>query len=352
MNLKEILSSRSVSSKDKALFSRSLAATIEAGVPLLKAFTIVAQETNNYYLQRVSLDIVERLEQGEKLSTALAKTPKIFDEVYIYSISAAEASGKLEEVLKDLADRQEKEYEFESALKSAVAYPVFVLCALIVVTIFLTALVMPKVQVIMLNANIAVPAVTKLLLNVSSFVGNYYYILIVAILGLVLWFRMFFHTSSGKMFLSRLVISLPIIRDMYINVYMARFAKTFQMLLGSGVPYLKTIALVAKVMDNLVIQRILAKVIEQVERGVPMSVPLSQSHVFPPLVCQMIAVGEQTGKLEDVMGSLAELFENQSERNINLITSLLEPILLVVVAIAIGLVIFAVVIPIYQATGS
>jgi type II secretory pathway component PulF len=351
MGLKELITIRRVSSKDKALFSRSLAATIEAGVPLLKAFTIMSNQTDNLLLKEVSIGIVERLEQGEKLSTALARYGKVFDEVYIYSVAAAEAGGKLEEVLKDLADRQEKELQFESALKSAIAYPSFVLVALIITTIFLIALVMPKVQDLIALTNSEVPAATKLLLKISSVIGKYYYVVILAIIALILWFRMFLNTYSGKLFSSRLVISMPIIRDMYINVYMARFAKTFQMLLNSGVPYLKTIELVSRVMDNLIIQKILGKVIEQVERGVPMSVPLAQSNVFPPLVSQMIAVGEQTGKLEDVMKSLNELYENQSDRNINLITSLLEPILLLVVAMAIGLVIFAVIIPIYQSGG-
>jgi type II secretory pathway component PulF len=351
MGLKDIIKIRRVNSKDKALFSRSLAATIEAGVPLLKALSIVANQTDNTLLKEVSLGIVDRLEQGEKLSAALSRYPKIFDEVYVYSVAAAEASGKLEEILKDLADRQEKELQFESALKSAIAYPSFVIVALIIITIFLVALVMPKVQEIIVLSNTSVPSITKLLLKTSSFIGKYYYVVILAIVGLILWFRMFLNTYSGKMFSSRLVLSLPVIRDMYINVYMARFAKTFQMLLGSGVPYLKTIELVSRVIDNLVIKRILEKVMEQVERGVPMSVPLAQSHVFPPLVSQMIAVGEQTGKLEEVMKSLNELFENQSDRNISMITSLLEPILLLVIAIAIGLVIFAVILPIYQSGG-
>lgn len=350
MDLVQTLKSRSISSKDKALFSRSLAATIEAGVPLLKAFSILASETNNASLRKVSLLIAERLEQGEKLSTALSRFPKIFDNVYVYSISAAEASGKLEEVLKDLSYRQEKEYELESAIKSAVAYPAFVLATLIVTTILLVALVMPKVQDIIQQANLSVPYATKVLLDISSFTSKYYYIIFIAIIGLILWFRMFFATDSGKSFSSRLQLSLPIIRNMYINVYMARFAKTFQMLLSAGVPYLKAIELVQSVMDNLVIKKILGRVIEQVERGVPMSVPLSESQVFPPLVYQMIAVGEQTGKLEDVMRSISELFEIESDRNINLVTSLLEPILLVIVAIAIALVIFAIILPIYQAT--
>lgn len=350
MDIVEILKSRPVSSKDKALFSRSLAMTIEAGVPLLKAFSIVAQQSSNIKLQRVALLIVERLEQGEKLSTSLSRFPKIFDNVYVYSISAAEASGKLEEVLKDLSSRQEREYQFESALKSAIAYPAFVLATLVITTILLVALVMPKVQDIIGQANLSVPAATRILLDVSSFTAKYYYILIIAIIGFVLWLRMFFSTGSGRSFSSRLELSLPIIRNMYINVYMARFAKTFQMLLGAGVPYLKSIELVQSVMDNTVIQRILGRVIEQVERGVPMSVPLAQSQVFPSIVSQMIAVGEQTGKLEDVMKSISELYELESDRNINLVSSLLEPILLVVVALAIGLVIFAIVIPIYQAT--
>jgi len=350
MDLIDYLKARRINTKDKALFSRSLSATIAAGVPLLKAFNIVASETDNVNLKKICLNVVEKLEQGEKLSNALSRYPRVFDSVYVYSIFAAETSGKLEEVLKDLAARQEKEYEFESALKSAVAYPLFVLATLVVVTILLVALVMPKVQEIIQEANITTPYATSILLSVSYFISRYFYVIIVAVFGTVVWFRMIFSSGSGKVFLSRLELSLPIVRNMYINVYMARFAKTFQMLLASGVPYLRTIELVQSVIDNTVIKKILARVIEQVERGVPMSVPLAQSQVFPQIVSQMVAVGEQTGKLEDVMKSISDLYEVESDRNVALVNSLLEPILLVVVALVIALVIFAIILPIYQAT--
>ncbi len=345
-----IFNFRRVSSRDKTLFTRSLSATIEAGLPILKAVTIVTQETTNNYLKEIGKSVQESLERGQKLSTALSSFPDVFDEVYISSISAAEASGRMEEILKDLAERQENEFRIETALKGAVAYPLFVLGSMVIVTLFLMATVIPKVKEIIVQSNLQVPASTGLLLNSSVFIAKYWYIILLAILGLVFWFRMFAKTDIGKMFVSRLTLSLPIIRTMYINVYMARFAKTSLTLSTAGVPLLRSINLISKVINNQVIARVLQKAHQDVERGLPMSEPLSKSYAFPQLVSQMIAVGEQTGKLDEVYLSLSELYESESERNIQMITSLLEPMLLLLIGLGVALIVFSIVIPIYQAT--
>jgi type II secretory pathway component PulF len=350
MTIKSLFNIRRVSSRDKTLFTQSLSATVGAGLPILKAVTLVSQETTNSYLKEIGQTVQESLERGEKLSTALAKFTDVFDEVYIASIAAAEASGRMDEILQDLADRQENEYKIESALRSAVAYPIFVLFSMIIVTLFLMAIVVPKVKEIIQESQLAVPASTKFLLNSSVFVAHYWYIILIAILGLILWLKIFSKTDFGKMFVSRLVLSAPIIRTMYINVYMTRFTKTSLTLSTAGVPLLKSLGLIAKVINNQVISRVLNKAYEDVSRGLPMSVPLSQSYAFPQLVSQMIAVGEQTGKLDDVYQSLADLYEQESEKNISMITSLLEPILLLIVGIGVGLIVFSIVIPIYQAT--
>ena len=350
MSTKLTFNFRRVSSKDKTLFTRSLSAAIEAGLPILKAIGIVTRETTNSYLKEIGDVVQDSLERGEKLSTGLSKYPDVFDEVYIASIAAAEASGRMDEILKDLAERQENDYKIESALKGAVAYPLFVLFTMIIVTLFLMAVVIPRVKDIITESHLSVPASTNLLLNTSVFIAHYWYVIILAILGLGLWLKMFTKTDFGKTFFSRLVLSLPVIRTMYINVYMTRFTKTSLTLSTAGVPLLRSIGLVAKVIDNQVISNVLNKAYEDVERGLPMSVPLSQSYAFPQLVSQMIAVGEQTGKLDEVYRSLGDLYEQESQKNIEMISSLLEPILLLIVGIGVGLVVFSIIIPIYQAT--
>lgn len=341
---------RKVTTRDKTLFTRSIAATIEAGLPILKAVTIVSQETTNKNLREIGLVLQNSLERGQKFSTALSAFPDVFDEVYVSSIAAAEASGRMEEILKDLAERQEDEFKVESAIKGALAYPIFVLLSILIVTLFLMAAVIPQIKEIITSSHLEVPLATTILLNSSAFVAKYWYIVAVALIGLGIWFRIFSRTEFGKVFFSRLNLSLPIIRSMYINVYMARFAKTFLTLSTAGVPLLKSIDLVSKVIDNEVIARVLQKAHSDVERGLPMSEPLSKSFAFPQLVSQMIAIGEQTGKLDEVYKSLAELYEQESDRNISLITSLLEPILLLILGVIIGVIVFSVVIPIYQAT--
>ncbi len=350
MKLVNFLNFRRVSAKDKALFTRALAAAIEAGIPILKAITIVSGEVSNKYLRKIGESISSGIERGEKLSTALKKFPDVFDEVYVYSIAAAEVSGRMEEILKELADQQENEYKMQSAIKGAVAYPLLVFFTMVVVTLFLMAIVVPRVQSIMTEVNLDIPASTQVLLSSSIFISKYWYIVTLGIIGLILWLRIFSKTEIGRMFFSRLVINFPIIGSMYTNVYMSRFTKTFLTLSTAGVPLLKSIDLVGKVIDNMVLEKVLQKARDDVERGIPMSASLSKSHVFPVLVTQMITVGEQTGKLDEVFTSLAELYDGESERNISMITSLLEPILLLIVGLGIGIIVFAIIIPIYQAT--
>jgi type IV pilus assembly protein PilC len=341
-----------VTTREKALFTRSLAATIAAGLPIVKALDILARQTKNEYLKGAINDIVRRLEEGEKFSNALSRYPKIFDPVYIASVSAAEASGKFDEVLRDLADQQEKEYKLESSVKGALVYPLFIVCAMIVAGVILLTLVVPKIQSIFTEAQIALPLATRILIGTANFVTRYWYLVIGIISGLIIWLKYYLASESGKLVYSRFVLKTPVLREVFVNVYMVRFAKTLAMLIKAGVPIVQAVQLVGQVLNNAVYERTLANVAHQLERGVSMSTPLAEAEEFPPIVSQMVVVGEQTGKLDEVMLSLSNFFEEESARSVQTITSLLEPILLIIVGVGVGTMVFAIIVPLYQVSSA
>lgn len=341
-----------VTSREKALFTRSLAATISAGLPIIRALSILARQTKNEYLKGAINDIIKRLEEGEKFSNALSRYPKIFNSVYVASISAAEASGKFDEVLRDLADQQEKEYKLESAIKGALVYPLFIVGAMVVAAIILLTLVIPKIQSIFTESQITLPLATRILIGTANFITHQWYYLIGVVVGLIFWLRYYLASKNGYLVYSRFVLETPIIREIFVNVYMVRFAKTLAMLIKAGVPIVQAVQLVGQVLNNAVYERILTNVARQLERGVSMSTPLAEAEEFPPIVSQMVAVGEQTGKLDEIMLSLSNFFEEESARAVQMITSLLEPILLIIVGTGVGVMVFAIIVPLYQVSSA
>lgn len=341
-----------VSLREKSLFTRSLSAMISAGLPITKALTIIRNQTINRYFQSVISDVVKQLEEGVSFSRALSKYPKIFNKVYVASIKAAEASGKFDVVLQDLADTMEKEYKLDSAVKSAVAYPLFIVGAMVVTAIILLTVVVPKIQTIFQESNITLPLSTRMLIAVGGFLNNFWYLILFILAGLIIWLRYFLVSPQGYVFYSNLLVKTPIIRDLFIDIYMTRFAKTMEILVKAGVPIVEAVRLVGLVMSNALYTKILTNVAFQLERGIPMSVPLSKSKYFPPIVSQMVNVGEQTGKLDEILGSLTRFYDEETARKVTIVSSLLEPALLVIVGAGVGIIVFSIIVPLYQIAGT
>jgi type IV pilus assembly protein PilC len=325
---------------------------IAAGLPIIKSLTILARQTKNTYFKDVIADLIIRLEEGGSFKSALSAHADVFNEVYIASVAAAEASGKFEQVLSELSEQQESEYKLESSVKSAVAYPIFIVFAMIGASIILLVMVIPKLQTIFEDSNMALPWTTKALIATASFVTNYWYIITVCLIALVLWIRYYLKTESGKYVYGRMVVSIPVVKDFFVSVYMSRFSKTFSMLMKAGVPIIDAIKIVSKVINNKVYEKILIDSTGQLERGVPLSVPIGNAPEFPLIVSQMIAVGEQTGRIDEIILSLSIFFDDETEKKVKSLTSLLEPIMLLIVGVGVGIIVFAIIVPIYQISGN
>ena len=341
-----------VSLRDLSLFTRSLSATISAGLPIVKALSIIKDQSSNEYFGRIISDIIKRLEEGERFSGALAKYPKVFNKVYIASIQAAEASGKFNAVLKDLADTLEKEYKLDSSIKGAVAYPLFIVVAMVATAIILLVVVVPKIETIFQESGISLPLATRILIATGNFFNNFWYLVLVILVGFGVWLRYFIVSPQGFVVYSKVLIKSPFIKDLFTDVYMTRFSKTLGMLVNAGVPIVDAVKLVGYVINNAVFFKILKNVAFQLERGVPMSAPLSKAKEIPAIVSQMVAVGEQTGKLDEILASLSKFYEEETSRKVTMVSSLLEPILLIIVGGGVGIIVFSIIVPLYQIAGT
>lgn len=337
-----------VSLKERSLFTRAFSTMVAAGLPEIKALGLLQKQTRNKYFQETLTDIVGRLEEGENLSVALSRFPKIFDKVYVSSVKAAEASGKLEEILDQLAVQSEKDYKIDSAIKGAIAYPAVIVSVMFFTGAILMIVVIPKFKTLFAESGVELPLATKILISTAGFLSTYWYILLLVIIGAVIWMRYYLKSRAGQMVYGRILLNLPIIRDFFLNVYMARFTRTLGMLIGAGVPIIESVQIVGQVMSNLVYEDLLKKIAHQIERGIPMSSPIAQAKEFPPIISQMITVGEQTGELDTVMVSLSKYFDNETESQVKILSSLIEPILILIVGLGVGVVVFAIIVPIYQ----
>lgn len=341
-----------VSLRELSLFTRSLSATISAGLPIVKALTVIKDQTDNEFFKGIIKDIIKRLEEGERFSSALSRYPKVFNRVYVASVQAAEASGKFDIVLEDLADTLEKDYKLDSSIKGALAYPLFIVFAMVITATILLIVVVPKIKTVFQESEITLPLATRMLIATGSFFADYWYLVLLILIGLIIWFRYFLKSPQGYIFYSKLLLKVPLIKDLFVAVYMTRFTNTLGMLTQAGVPIVNAVKLVSYVVNNSVYSQILKRVAYQLERGVPMSLPLSKSKEFPAIVSQMIAVGEQTGKLEEILASLTKFYEEETNRKVTLASSLLEPILLIIVGAGVGVMVFSIIIPLYQLAGS
>lgn len=337
-----------VSTRDKAIFTRQLATMISSGLALTKAISLLANQAHSAHQKEIFLSIYKDLEEGYSFSSALAKHPEAFDRVFVSVVNSGESSGKLDIVLAELSNQLEKDSGFISKVKSSLYYPAFILCVLIIAGIVMLAFVVPKLRVMFDSVGAELPMITKILLALSSFLQSWWWLVFIIIIGLIFFLVNWAKTDVGSRVYNNLQITVPGLKKIYEGIYMYRFTRIMSMLVGSGVPLLDALRIGGSVIDNVIYEESLAYISSQVEKGVPLSVELLKDPFFPPLIGQMVAVGEETGELDKVLGKVAEYYEESTTDVTKTITSLVEPIVLVIVGLAVAFMVFAIYLPIYQ----
>ncbi|AKM81897.1 MAG: putative Type IV pilus assembly protein PilC [Berkelbacteria bacterium GW2011_GWE1_39_12] len=337
-----------VGGKDKAVLARQLATMLGAGLAIDQSFRILSSQAQKQTLKKAYLGIVTDLEQGNSLSFSLSKYNKIFDPVFIAIVRSGENSGKLDLVLNQLADRLELTEEFNSKIKAAMYYPAFIVITMVVIIFLMMIFIVPQLKSVFADMNVELPLATRMIIAVSNFTVKFWWLDVIVLIAIVAGFSYFIRTKEGGSTWDKFKIHLPIARELYTMIYMARFCRTMSMLIQAGIPIMETIAISADVIQNHIYTKSLKDVAAQVERGIPMSVPLQKDKNFPPVVSEMIMVGEQTGKIGPVLTKLAEYYERETDTRIKSLSSLVEPVIIVIVGIGVGFLVFSIIWPIYS----
>ena len=338
----------SVKGKDVVIFSRQFSTMISAGLPLIQCLDILASQEQNKAFARIIRNIKEDIEGGSTLTDALKKYPKVFDDLFINMIAAGEAGGILDTILNRLATYLEKAMKLKRKVKGAMTYPAVVLFVSCAVITLLLVKVVPVFQGIFSGMGRELPFLTQFLIDLSSFItNNALYIvgaMIVAIVALV----KFYQTDRGRTLFDRLILKPPVIGPLMRKVAIAKFTRTLSTMISSGVPILDGLEIVSRTAGNKIVEKALMETRKNISEGKTIAEPLAATSVFPPMVVQMIAVGEATGSLDSMLTKIADFYDDEVETAVNAMTSMLEPMLMVFLGGVVGGMIVAMYLPIFQ----
>lgn len=341
-----------VSAKDRVVFTRQLATLINAGLPLAQSLHTVRDQTANKKLQSVAQDIITSIEGGSSLSIAFGKHPGVFDDVFVALVTAGEASGTLDKALERIADQQEKDAEIMSKVKGAMVYPFIVSLVMVGVIVFMLVTVVPQVGKLYKDLKQELPLLTQIMVNVAAFIQQFWYFVIIAVLVggyfLIQWTK----TDGGKKALDAVKLNMPLFGPLFRKLYMARFARTTETLMSTGVPMLETLSITKRAVNNWYISEAVGRAADKVKGGKALSVALKGEEYILPLIPQMISIGEQSGGIDKMLNKAASFYENELDQTIRAISTMIEPILMVLLAGVAGIMIGAVLFPIYNLVGT
>jgi len=340
-----------ISTKDKVLFSRQLSTLINAGLPLTQSLRTVAEQTSSKEMIVVINDVITSIEGGNSLAKALKKHPKVFNRVYISLVAAGETSGTLDEALERIANQQEKDAEVVSKVRGALIYPAIVLFVIGGVIIFMLTTVLPQVEQLYDDLKQELPFITSFLLAISDFIINFWWLLIILSVGGVFLAKRYVETDGGRAVADKLKMHIPLFGKLFMKMYMARFCRTGQTLMATGVPMLQMMDITATAVNNVHIEKSLNRAAQMVKGGKALSESLTGDPNFLPLVPQMIGIGEQSGAIDQMMGKAADFYEKELDNEIKAISTTIEPVLMVVLAAVAGLMVGAILIPVYGLVG-
>lgn len=341
-----------VRTKDRIIFTRQLATLVNAGLPILQSLRSVQEQMSNPLMREIVGQIVNDVEGGSSLSAAFSRHPNVFNQTVVSLIAAGESSGTLDKTLERLAYQMEKDAQVYSKIRGALIYPAIVLTVIVVVMVFLLTVVLPQIGLIYKDFNKELPLVTKLLLGVSSAITRFWWLWVIALVGGSLALRRYVKTDTGRTQFDRSKLILPLFGKLFQKVYMARFCRTAATLLASGVPMLNSLDITKDTLNNKAIADSFQEIMKDVRAGKALSATLFENSYFLRVVPQMIKIGEDSGQIDAVLDKLASYFENEIDETVKTLSTAVEPILMVVMGLTVGLIMAAVLLPIYGLVSS
>ncbi len=341
---------RGIGLKDLAIFSRQFATMVNAGLSLVRTLSILEEQTIQKQLRQVIAEIRAEIEGGATLSSALGKHPAAFSNLYVNMVKAGEAGGVLDEVLIRLAAFLEKELALRQKIKSATTYPILLACAALSALLFMTVVIIPQFAGFFkeLGSNAALPLPTQIAMGVSILIRKFWWLMLIVLVALIQGARMYVRTPSGRAAYDRLKLRLPILGPVNKKIVIARFSRTFGTLVASGVPIMQALEVVGKAIDNVAVSHAVEAVRTSIREGESIAIPLAASGMFPPMVVQMVKVGEETGSLEMMLTKVADFYDTEIENTVASLTSILEPVLIVGMGVVIGAMLISLYLPIFN----
>ncbi len=339
-----------VSQDDLVNFTRQLSTMISAGLGLTQALSILEQQSEKSALTKLIADLTRDIEAGNSFANSLSEHDDVFPTVYIQLVRAGEAAGVLDEILERLANNMEKNKEFRGKTKGALIYPVIVLAAMVIVASIMMIFVIPKLSDMYADFGAELPLATQLLINFSNFFASFWWLIFGAMAGGVYLLKRWRATPTGRFMTDRWLLKIPVFGELRKKVILTEFTRTSALLLGAGISLLQALEILADAMDNVLYRNALMEAANKVEKGVSLSQALGQQKVFPLILSQMTAVGEETGRLDEVLAKLSSYFESESEQSVKNLTTALEPIIMIVLGLGVGAMVIAIIMPIYNLT--
>ena len=337
-----------ITSRDVVIFSRQLSTMITANVPLVRALKILVQQTEKVPFKILINDVAEEVDGGAKLSQVMARYPQVFDDFFVYMIRSGETTGKLDDVLNYLADQKEKDYDLMSKIRGAMIYPAFIMTGLVVVGFIMMIFVVPKLTEILRESGTDLPLSTKILIATSDFMQHQWWVIIIVMVGLVAIYRFGSRVKSGKEIVDKVKLKLPIFGQLFKKIYLGRFARSLSTLIASGVPVTHSLEIVADIVGNDVYRNLTLQTIEEVEAGNSIISVFATDKNVPPMFNQMMKVGEETGRLDQILSKLADFYAREVEALIFNLVTLIEPIIMIILGLGVGVLITAILLPMYN----
>ena len=348
----KVLSFGGVPESEVVSITRQLATMISAGLPIARGLEVLAEQSQNRNMKKILLDILRDVQGGGSLSSSLAKYPKVFSTTYVALVSAGEASGKLEEILKRLADTLEAQRDFKSKFIGAMIYPAIILLAMVGVFVLMMVFVVPKLAEMYKSLDVELPAITRAMISASDFMSQFWFLLLFLVVVVVLVIRSFLTTERGKLLINTAASKLPVFGKVMIQKDLTEFARTLSLLISSGIPITQALNIVGEVVTNPMLKIGARRAAESVEKGGSLSDFLKQDKTFPALLGQMSTVGEETGQLDQVLERIGAFYAGEADHTIKGLSAALEPIILVVLGGMVGLLIVSIITPIYKITSA
>ena len=334
--------------KDLVIFSRQLAVMISADVPVVQALKVLIRQTANKNLRTVVTNLAADVEGGAKFSIALGRYSHIFDDFFVNIVRSGETTGKLDEVLDYLAAEQEKDYDLQNKIKGAMIYPAFILFGLVSVGIVMMIFVIPKLTDVLRESGAVLPLSTRILITTSDVMKNYWWALLIAFVAAIAGIRYLISFPLGRKYWDMMKLKLPVFGKLFQKIYIVRFTRGLATLLSGGVEIVGSLKIAGDITGNAVYKDLVARTVKEVEDGNPITTVFAKSKEVPVMVTQMLGIGEQTGKIDVILGKITDFYTREIENMVRNLTTIMEPLIMLVMGIAVGIMVAAIILPMYS----